>query len=828
MDSKSTQFIDVILPLAIPNCYTYRVPENLNDNILIGQRVLVQFGRGQKQYSAIVNSIHNKAPENYQAKYILDILDDLPIVNEVQLKFWTWISHYYMCDLGEVMNAALPGGLRLSSESRVVLHPKYQEVIDELSDDEYLVIEALEVRNILSFKEISELLNVKYVHGKVKSLIEKSAIMVEEELKEKFKPKMEDYIDLQNKKISEEQLQSIFNELERAPKQLDLLMSFIHLSDFFSKNKKSVRKKDLLQSVNASPSILQQLIKKEVFEILKVEVGRLGKKKAINKKNKLNTYQVEALDSIHNEFQEKEVVLLHGVTSSGKTEIYIHLIEEAVKKGKQVLYLLPEIALTTQIIQRLSAIFGNKVGVYHSRFNENERVEVWKNVLEFDPEKANDFSVILGARSSMFLPFKELGLIIIDEEHESSFKQYDPAPRYQARDSAIVLAAIHKCNVLLGSATPSIESMYNAKQGKYALVELKKRHRDIQMPNVLVADVKEATKRKKMKSHFSPLLLEKMEENLEKGKQVILFQNRRGYSPFLLCEVCGNSPQCINCDVSLTYHKYKHELNCHYCGYHIRIPSQCPACGSGALKVKGFGTEKIEEELAIYFPGKKISRMDWDTTRGKKSYYNIITAFENKEIDVLVGTQMITKGLDFDHVGLVGIMNADQMLRFPDFRAYERSFQLMTQVAGRAGRKNDRGEVVIQTNQVDHPTIRQVVDSKYEEMYKNELVDRRNFLYPPFVRIIQINLRHKDRNILQEAALSFEKSLKQIFGVRLLGPEEPGIPRIRNYYHQNLMLKLKQEDSLKRSKELLRTTIIDFNNQKAYKSVRVVLDVDPN
>jgi primosomal protein N' (replication factor Y) len=489
--------------------------------------------------------------------------------------------------------------------------------------------------------------------------------------------------------------------------------------------------------------------------------------------------------------------------------------------------LLPEIALTTQIVTRLQAIFGERVGVFHSRFNENERVEVWNNVLKFNPGHYEDFQIILGARSSLFLPFSKLGLVIVDEEHENTFKQYDPSPRYQARDASIVLAGMQNAKVLLGSATPSVESYRNAQEGKYGLVTLNKRHGDVQMPEILCADVKEATKKKKMNSHFTPELLKMMEEYLENGKQIILFQNRRGYSPILMCDTCGNAPQCVNCDVSLTYHKYKRELNCHYCGHHTQLPSACPSCGDTNLQVKGFGTEKIEEELAIYLPTAKIARMDLDTTRAKKAYHQIITAFEDKEIDILVGTQMVTKGLDFENVGLVGVLNADNMLNFPDFRAFERSYQLMSQVSGRAGRKGKRGQVLIQTYNPEHQIIRQVIDHDYIGMYKNELIDRRNFHYPPFYRLIKLTLKHRDERKLYDGAHHLGRVLTSKFGSRILGPEAPGIARIRNFYHQNIMLKLEKEASVKKSKEVLKAALQEFAVHTDYKSIRVVVDVDP-
>ncbi len=827
MSERETKFIDVILPLALPNTFSYRVPFEWNDAILEGQRVIVQFGKGNKQYSAIVAKVHSTPPEKYQAKYLEAILDENPIIHPIQFKFWEWISEYYMAHIGEVMVTALPGGLRLASETRVLLHPEYQKVVNDLSDDEFLVIEALEVRNVLDLSEISQILGIKYVQPKIKALIEKRAVMVEEEIKQRYKPKMVEYIKLTEAAESESQLKQFFDDLEKAPRQLELLMTYLQMSARYSSSPKEVKKLELQKSMNTTSSLVNELVKKGIFEIYKVEAGRLTPGEITDPIKELNQHQTKALIEVKESFKEKDVVLLHGVTSSGKTEIYIQLIKEAIERGEQVLYLLPEIALTTQIVTRLQAIFGERVGVFHSRFNENERVEVWNNVLKFKRNHYEDFQIILGARSALFLPFSKLGLVIVDEEHENTFKQYDPSPRYQARDASIVLAKLQSAKVLLGSATPSVESYRNAQYGRYGLVTLSKRHGDIQMPEILCADVKEATKKKKMNSHFTPELLKMMEEYIENEKQIILFQNRRGYSPILMCETCGNAPQCVNCDVSLTYHKYKRELNCHYCGHHTALPTACPSCGDTNLHVKGFGTEKIEEELAIYLPKARIARMDLDTTRAKKAYHQIITSFEDKEVDILVGTQMVTKGLDFENVGLVGVLNADNMLNFPDFRAFERSYQLMSQVSGRAGRKGKRGQVLIQTYNPDHQIIRQVIDHDYIGMYKNELIDRRNFHYPPFYRLIKLTLKHRDAKKLLEGANYLGRELTAKFGTRILGPEAPGIARIRNFYHQNIMLKLEKEASVKKSKHILKQSIQNFAVHSDYKSIRVIIDVDP-
>lgn len=824
-----TKFIDVILPLSLPNLFTYRLPEVLNNDIQIGQRAVVPFGRGGKLYSALVKHIHHTPPSEYQAKYVESLLDDKPIVNEKQLKHWDWIADYYIANPGDVFNAALPGALKLASETKILINNEFEgDATNDLTDQEYQIYEALEIRNILNLQEISEILSIKNVHKIVKSLIEKRVIVVEEDLKRKYKAKLIPYVRLTEFANEEKNLEQIFKEITRAKKQLDTLMSFIKLSDRYADEPKEVKKIELQKSVNVSSSIINELVKKNIFEVYDVAVDRIGKyqKELIGDKT-LNEYQETALAEIKSQFIKKNVVLLHGVTSSGKTEIYIKLIQEAIKKGEQVLYLLPEIALTTQLIARLQKVFGDVIGVYHSKFNENERVEVWNKVLEFEATKSSQFQIVMGARSAMFLPFSNLGLIVIDEEHENSFKQYQPAPRYNARDASIVLAKLHGAKVLMGSATPAIETYWNAKEGKYGLVEITKRHGGVQLPEILCADIKEATRKKKMKSHFSPLLMELMEDAFKNKEQVILFQNRRGYAPFLLCEECGHVPECKNCDVSLTYHKYPNLLKCHYCGTNKQMPTICGACGSPRVTLKGFGTEQIEEELALYFPKITVARMDADTTRTKNAYHRLITDFEEGNTNVLVGTQMVTKGLDFDNVSVVGILNADNMLNFPDFRAFERSYQLMSQVSGRAGRKAKRGKVLIQTYEPYHPIIRQVIEHDYLGMYNDEIGQRKKFKYPPFQRIIHFTLKHRDRDVLNDGAREFTNALKTKFGTRVLGPDFPVISRIKNLYLKNAILKVEREISVKKTRELVMEVKNHFEAFSKYKSVRITVDVDP-
>jgi len=821
---NNTLFVDVILPLPVPNLYTYRVQRELEDAIQQGVRVIVQFGKS-KMYTALVRNVHNTAPKAYMAKYIDAVLDEYPIVNEKQFKLWEWISDYYMCCVGEVMNAALPGSLKLASETRILLYEEFDRNYDELSDKELLIVEALEVQNILSLKDVSEILEIKTVQPIIKSLIEKRAVVVEEEIKRRYKPKMVDFVKLNAEIDTEENLKDLFNQLSRAPKQLETLMSYIHFRNQGEIDEVGVKRQLLQEKAGVTSAVVNQLVKKEVFEIYKKQEGRLvGSGNSIIEPKAFSEDQQKAYNEVHERFQEKDVVLLHGVTSSGKTEIYVRMIKEMIEQGKQVLYLLPEIALTTQIINRLRQYFGDQVGVYHSKFNENERVEIWQRAMSKDDDQ---YKVILGARSALFLPFDNLGLIIIDEEHENTFKQFDPAPRYHARDSAIVLAAIHKAKTLMGSATPGIESYWNANNGKYGLVELTKRYGGVKLPEVQCADVKDETRKKKMKSHFSSLLMTYMEEALEKKEQIILFQNRRGYAPLWQCEDCGFTPQCTRCDVSLTYHKHSHHLSCHYCGYSKRPPKTCDACGSAKLKMIGFGTEKIEDELAILMPKVRVRRMDLDTTRSKNAYQNIINEFENKQIDVLVGTQMVTKGLDFDNVSLVGIMNADTMLNYPDFRSFERAYQLMAQVSGRAGRKSKRGKVLIQTYNPNHWVIQQVIKNDYEALYRQEIIERRNFNYPPFFRLIKLTLRHREREVVDAGAEQLAQNLKAIFKNRVLGPEYPAIARIKNSYNKNIVVKFEREASATKVKKAIKELLIDFNQSDNYKSLRVVVDVDP-
>ena len=812
-------FIDVIIPVPLQKLFTYKISAAEAQFLKVGMRVAVPFGKS-KIYTGIVYHIHNNAPVAYEAKDIQQILDDSPIVNDIQLQLWNWMASYYMCTLGDVMRAALPSAFILESETVITLNTS--KTFDEsiLKDDEFLVFEALHHQSTLKIHDISNILDKKNVLPVIKRLIEKDAIIVEEEVYEKYIPKLVRYVKLHTHFSSEKELHNLLDELSRAPKQRDVIMTLFSIS---AKTKKPVKVSDLANESGASSSIIKALIDKGVLEEYHIQTDRVQYIGDETENSKLlNEAQKTALSEINESFKTHQVTLLHGVTSSGKTEVYVKLIEAVLEKGEQVLYLLPEIALTTQLVTRLQNYFGEQVSVFHSKYSAHERVEVWNHVLR-NSAKAK---IVLGARSSIFLPFNNLGLIIVDEEHEQSFKQFDPAPRYHARDTAIVLSYMHKAKTLLGSATPSLESYFNAQQGKYGLVEITTRFNDVLMPDIELVDIKEKLKKKRMKGHFSDRLIEEMTETLKEGHQVILFQNRRGFSPIVECKTCGHAPQCPNCDVSLTYHQYRNQLRCHYCGYHAAMLQDCEACGSQDLDNKGFGTEQIEEEVKVLFPDYNVARMDLDTTRGKYGYEKIITALEQQEIDVLVGTQMLTKGLDFRNVKLVGIMNADTMLNFPDFRAHERSFQLMLQVAGRAGRTEERGKVLIQTYNPHHNILQQVSTNNYIEMFNEQMNDRYNFKYPPVYKQIKVTLKHKDYNRVETASIWYAKSLRQVFKENILGPEAPPIARIRNQFHKNILVKIPKQQSLAKTKEAIIKINNSFLSVKDFRSVKVILNVD--
>ncbi len=782
-------------------------------------RVAVPFGKS-KIYTALAYKIHNNPPTAYEPKTIHQILDESPIVKDLQLKHWEWIASYYMCSLGEVMRAAMPNAFILESETIISKNEKVDIKDSELKDDEFLIYEALHHQSSLKIQDVISILDKKCVFPVINGLVEKGILHLQEELYEKYQPKLVRYVKLHSYHKSEEKLQELLEILGRAPKQREVILTLFTLE---ASEPKPIKVSELVQKSGTSASIVKALIDKNILEEYHIKTDRIQFEGDGNMASKLlSEAQKTAFDEVEGIFKTKSVALLHGVTSSGKTEIYVQLIQKQLEQQKQVLYLLPEIALTTQLVQRLQDYFGEKVAVFHSRYSGHERVEVWYNMLN-NSEKAQ---VIIGARSSLLLPFYNLGLIIVDEEHEQSYKQFDPAPRYHARDAAIVLSNMHGAKTLLGSATPSLETYFNASQGKYGLVELNTRYNNVVMPDIELVDLADKYKRKRMKGHFSDRLIDEMTETLEQGFQIILFQNRRGFSPIVECTTCGTSPQCPNCDVSLTYHQYRDQLRCHYCGYNSVMLKSCQACGNQTLDTKGFGTEQIEEEVKILFPEKKVARMDLDTTRGKYGFEKIITNFEQREVDILVGTQMLTKGLDFRHVKLVGIMNADNLLNFPDFRAHERSYQLMAQVSGRAGRTDIRGKVLIQSYNPHHNILQQVSTNAYKVMYAEQMNDRHNYKYPPVYRLIKITFKHKDYNRVNLAADWFAKSLRHVFKANILGPEFPPVSRIRNLYLKNILIKIPQNQSLVKTKEAIKKIEVSFNAVKDFRAVRVIINVD--
>jgi primosomal protein N' (replication factor Y) len=746
------------------------------------------------------------------------------VVTEEQLSFWRWIADYYLCSLGDVYKAALPSGLKLESESVVEYNPEF-EAEAPLSQREQQIMDLLSVDEVQSVTRLERESGLKNILPVIKSLLEKEAIFMKEEIRRNYKPRMETRVRFCGAP-TERQLNVLFDTLKRAQKQLDLLMRFVELSGYLAGELREVAKRQLLDAAHASDAVLKGLVDKKILEFYQVEIGRLAA--AVKKEEEslslksLSAPQQRAMEEISECFRTKNVCLLHGVTSSGKTEVYIHLINEALSQGRQVLYLLPEIALTTQITERLRAAFGSKLGVYHSKFPDAERVEIWRKQLSDSP-----YEIIVGVRSSIFLPFARLGLVIVDEEHENTYKQQDPAPRYNARNGAIVLAAMYGAKVLLGSATPSIESWFNATSGKYGLVTMTERYQEIKLPEIIPVDVKELRRKKRMSGQFSPLLLQYVREALDAQEQVILFQNRRGFAPMVECRTCGWVPRCKNCDVSLTYHKGINQLTCHYCGYTYQVPKACPACNGTEIVSRGFGTEKVEDDIKVIFPEASVARMDLDTTRTRSAYERIIADFERGRTNILIGTQMVSKGLDFDNVSVVGILNADTMLNYPDFRAYERAFQLMAQVAGRAGRKGKQGRVVLQTRDVEHPIIGQVIGNRYEEMVRAQLDERQMFRFPPYHRLIYVYLKHRDERVLDNAALVMAGRLRANFGSRVLGPDKPPVARIQTLFIKKIVLKIEVNASMERARELLLTVQREMLQEPAYKSLLVYYDVDP-
>jgi primosomal protein N' (replication factor Y) len=835
---RKTFFVDVLLPLHVRGCFTYRVPADYNDVICVGQRVVVQFGR-TKLYSALVRRVHEQVPA-YKTKYILAILNVSPILNEQQFLFWEWMASYYMCYEGDVMSVALPSAYRLSSESYILPHPDFDGDIDNLDENEIKVLQALQVKGHLPVEQVASITGFAKIMPLLQTMIEKHIIILQEELQERYIPRSVPFLSLEQKYMEAATQRALFEQLEkdsRTHKQLSVLIKFMQLSHF---GRERIAKKQLTDCTELSASAIQTLIKNGVLLQETQTISRLieGDATASADDIVLNEEQQAAYEYLRDTLplkqtdekntadaiKHKTVNLLHGVTSSGKTEIYIKLISDVLKRGQQALFLLPEIALTAQIINRLRRYFGPQVGIYHSRFNFNERAEVWAKTMTRGPE---GYKVLIGARSALFLPFYDLGLVIVDEEHDSSYKQAEPAPRYQGRDSAIYLAHLYGATTVLGSATPSIESMSNARNGKYGLATLSQRYGGLQMPLVECVDMRAATSQKLVKLNLSSQLIEAINDALTAHEQVILFQNRRGFSLHLECSECHWIPTCENCDVSLVYHKATNSLRCHYCGYSIPVPSECPVCHSQSITMKGFGTEHIEEDLGILFPTAKVERMDLDSTSQKNRYAEIIGNFEDHQIDILVGTQMVTKGLDFDRVSVVGILSADSIIGFPDFRSYERAYQLMTQVAGRAGRHGKRGRVIIQSFHPEHPVINDAIKGDYDHMYASQINDRRIFRYPPYYRLVQMTLRHREAGVINAAANWLANKLRTTFGNRVLGPNHPIVTRVRGQYLMQIIVRFDKTEGVSAGKNIIMQTVEQMKQEADFKSVTVIFDVDP-
>lgn len=818
---KDTFFVEVILPLALNDTFTYRVPRVLESVIAIGKRVIVSFGK-RHIYTGIIAQIHNNPPKEYTVKYIHEVIDyEQVTVSNQQIEFWKWIASYYMCSLGEVMDAALPANLKLKSETIVNLHPSFKN--DEsikLNNNEKLIVDALALENELSLTDIAKILGIKNVMPVINSLYKKGILLIKEATANKYKPKIKKVIKLHSDYENEEMLAATFDVLvndKRTVAQSELLLCYLKLS----KKLKIVDKNYLLNEYSGSASTLKSLLNKKILIEEEIEVDRLFSPDVQIKEVLLSGVQNKALDDLKYKFKEHQVCLLMGETGSGKTHIYVELIKEQLELGKKALYLLPEIALTKQLISRLKFSFGNKIGIYHSKMGDNERVEMWYKV------QSGQYDVVLGVRSSIFLPFSNLGIIIVDEEHEPSYKQQDPSPRYHARDASIYMALSMGAKVLLGTATPSFESYYNAQQNKYGLVYLNQRHGNVKPPIIELVDMKDFKSISPKMSHISFVLKDRINESLAKAEQIILFMNRRGFAPVIECKSCAWIPSCKNCDISLTYHKYNHSLSCHYCGYSIATPSKCPTCGSVELGMKGLGTERLEDDLELLFPNKEITRMDLDTTRKKNSIEDIFQDMEAGKTDILVGTQMVTKGLDFEKVRLVGIISADSLMQYPDFRALERSFQMMYQVAGRTGRREKQGKVVIQTFNPDHNIFDLLIKYNYKSFYFSEMSQRQMFKYPPYTRLIKMIFRHKENDKVEAAAKLAHQYLYNSLNDKMLGPEAPPVARLRNKYYQQMLFKLPNNAAyLKKVKSFLLDAKTFIHKSSGMAQVEIYFDVD--
>ena len=818
------RFADVILPLPLYRYFTYRIPADMQGRLRQGHRVVVSFGRA-KFYTAIVVALHDTEPQGYEVKEIATLLDDEPIVLRPQLKFWEWIADYYLCSVGDVYKAALPSGLKLESETSLAINPDFEEAVDErLSEREAILMQALSTQGRLTVHELEKQTGLRNTLPVLRRLVEREAIFVSERIRSNYKPKTEVCVRLSFEPGNQETLRSAFELVKRSKQQETLLLSFLDLSHFMQPgNYVEVSRTALLERAGVSAAVLAGVVNKGIMQTYKREISRFANVvRHCCELPTLSNEQSRALCEIYTTFRDKSVTLLHGVTSSGKTEIYTHLIDNALQQGRQVLYLVPEIALTTQLTERLQRVFGDKLLIYHSRFSDNERVEIWHKML-----RSREPRVVLGVRSSIFLPFHNLGLVIVDEEHETSYKQYDPAPRYHARNAAIVLAQMYDAKVLLGSATPAVESYYNAQCGKYGLVELLTRYSNNPLPEVRTIDMREQRRKKLARGNFSEPLIEEVHKALKREEQIILFQNRRGFAPMVECRECAWVPKCTQCDVSLTYHKRDNRLVCHYCGYSCEVPRICPACLQPTIEVRGFGTERIEEDVEQIFPDTPLARMDMDTTRSRNAYQEIIDDFAAGKSKILIGTQMVTKGLDFNRVSIVGILSADSMLSFPDFRAHERAFQMMAQVAGRSGRGKSRGVVFLQTSQPQSPIIEQVIQHDYVGMYREQLSQRQTFGYPPFTRLIYIYLKHRDEAVLDTLSHQYAVLLRKVFGERVLGPDNPPVARIQSLYIRKIMLKVETSASMAQVKDLLRQIYERSLVDERFKSLTLYYDVDP-
>lgn len=819
-------FAEIILPLPLYSTFTYVIPEEMQHDLQKGSRVLVQFGK-KKYYTGIVEHIHSEPPAGYDVKPIMALLDPAPIVRYPQLKLWHWIAEYYLCSPGEVFKAAVPTGLKPESETYVSLNDDFDmpEGI-KLTENQAIIIQALQNKKRLKISEIESVTEIKNAPRVINSLMETGIVEIDEKVVEKYRPKKMTFIELTIDRNDNDSLHEFFNMTSRSNQQEKALIAYLELSGWMKQKSglQDVSREKLLEVSGVSPGVLRALIDKGILKTVKKTLSRFNPTPGIHKPilSPLSDIQQKAFENVKETFRDHRVSLLHGVTGSGKTEIYTHLIAAALASGNQVLYLVPEISLTTQLTDRLRKVFGDALLIYHSKFSDNERVDVWKRLLN-----SNDPLIILGVRSSVFLPFARLGLVIVDEEHESSFKQYDPAPRYNARDAAIMLASMHGANTLLGSATPSVETYFKATQGKYGLVSLNERFEGSQLPDVEIIDMRAQRKKKLNKGILSQPLRLATNEALKEGSQAIMFQNRRGFAPVVVCQQCGWTPKCHNCDVSLVYHKNSELLKCHYCGYCQPIPKLCPACGQNSIEVYGYGTERIAEEVHQEFPGYRVARMDLDTTRNKDAYQEIIEEFANHETDILVGTQMVSKGLDFEKVRVVGVVNADTLLNFPDFRSNERAFNMLEQVAGRAGRRKDVGKVFIQTTKPDEPVLKHVRAHDYMAYYNAELEERRKYAYPPFTRIINIYLKNKDAANADMGAVILTKALRDIFGDRVLGPEKPFVSRVALWYIQSIMLKVEAGASMKKVKDILRSVHARLAHLPQIKSSIIYYDVDP-